>query len=162
MTTFSICYNHIIARKRVYKGVSPRQVLFRGVMQREVIRLPWFELIRRTLIKEGNFSEAVASEVSWRVLSFFGYSDEIIDNVLDADDRRLFYFLQDLHVLSTHGEEAQLLSGMTWRIFYWNLDRDAMERVIEGRPMSCEKDIYLSLPEGVWSTHDELVGGTNP
>lgn len=131
-------------------------------MQREVIRLPWFELIRRTLIKEGNFSEAVASEVCWRVLNLFGFSDEIIDNVLDAEDRRLFYFLQDLHVLSTHGEEAQLLSGMTWRIFYWNLNREAMERIIEGMPMASEKDIYLSLPEGVWSTHGETVEGTNP
>jgi hypothetical protein len=130
-------------------------------MQREVIRLPWFELIQRTLMKEGNFSGAVASEVCLRVLNLFGFSEEIIDNVLDAEDRRLFYFLQDLHVLSTHGEEAQLLSGMTWRIFYWNLNRDAMERVLDGRPIESEKDIYLSLPDGVWSTRGEMVEGTN-
>jgi hypothetical protein len=61
-------------------------------MQKEVTRLPWFELIRRTLIKEGNFSEAVASEVCWRVLNLFGFSEEIIDNLLDAEDRRLFYY----------------------------------------------------------------------
>lgn len=122
-------------------------------MQREVIRLPWFELIRRTLMKEGNVSEAVADEVSWRVLQFFGNSDEIIDNLLDAEDRRLFYFLQDLHVLKTHWEETQLLSGLNWRIFYWNLDLRGMEKVIWSEQVLPQSDIYIGLPDDAWHCH---------
>jgi hypothetical protein len=119
-------------------------------MDREVIRLPWFELIRRTLMKEGNVSEAVAKEVSWRVLQFFGNSDEIIDNLLDTEDRRLFYFLQDLHVLKTHWEETQLLSGLNWRIFYWNLDLRGMEKVIWSERVQSQSDIYVGLPDDAW------------
>lgn len=104
-------------------------------------------------MKEGNVSEAVANEVSWRVLQFFGNSDEIIDNLLDAEDRRLFYFLQDLHVLKTHWEETQLLSGLNWRIFYWNLDLKGMEKVIRSEPVPPQSDIYIGLPDDVWHSH---------
>ncbi len=112
-------------------------------------------------MKEGNVSEAVAKEVSWRVLQFFGNSDEIIDNLLDAEDRRLFYFLQDLHVLKTHWEETQLLSGLNWRIFYWNLDLRGMEKVIWSEPVPPQSDIYIGLPDDAWHSHCGYFLGTN-
>jgi hypothetical protein len=108
-------------------------------------------------MKEGNVSEAVANEVSWRVLQFFGNSDEIIDNLLDAEDRRLFYFLQDLHVLKTHGEEEQLLTGINWRVFYWNLDLRSMTQIITSEEKPGIKDVYLGLPDEVWHDHGPMM-----
>ncbi len=43
----------------------------------------------RVLEKTAGFSGPVADDVALRVLNYFGYLDEIIDNALDHDDRRL-------------------------------------------------------------------------
>ena len=40
-------------------------------------------------------TDEIADDISYRVLNYFGNGVEIIDNALDQDDRRLFYFLQD-------------------------------------------------------------------
>ncbi|HSA35280.1 MAG TPA: hypothetical protein P5202_01830, partial [Methanomassiliicoccales archaeon] len=87
-----------------------------------------------------------------RVLNYFGYLDEIIDNALDHDDRRLFYFLQDMKILSTRREETQLASGRNWRIFYWSFNWENISRILEDKPPRNETaDIYRSLPDSAWS-----------
>jgi len=104
---------------------------------------------------------AVADEVALRVMNYFGYQDEIIDNALDHDDRRLFYFLQDMKILSTRWEETQLISGRNWRIFYWSFNWNSIEKllmddVIVKRPT----DLYMDLPESVWARESEQQGMT--
>lgn len=103
------------------------------------------------LEKTAGFSGPVADEVALRLLNYFGYHDEIIDNALDHDDRRLFYFLQDMKILSTRWEETQLVNGRNWRIFYWSFNWDNINRLLEDRPhKSHPEDLYGSLPESAW------------
>lgn len=113
------------------------------------------------LTKSVGLSGPVAEEIALRVLNYFGYHDEIIDNALDHDDRRLFYFLQDMKILSTRWEETQLISGRNWRIFYWSFNWENIQRLLEDRPeRKDEEDIYLQLPESVWNRSQEQTGLT--
>ncbi|KAF5056798.1 hypothetical protein DSECCO2_363470 [anaerobic digester metagenome] len=110
----------------------------------------------RVLEKTAGFSGPVADDVALRVLNYFGYLDEIIDNALDHDDRRLFYFLQDMKILSTRWEETQLASGRNWRIFYWSFNWDNISRILEDKPPKNEPvDLYRSLPDSVWCRNEQ-------
>jgi len=110
----------------------------------------------QVLEKTAGFSGPVADDVALRVLNYFGYLDEIIDNALDHDDRRLFYFLQDMKILSTRWEETQLASGRNWRIFYWSFNWDNINRLLVDKPVSNKpEDIYGSLPDSVWTRGEQ-------
>ncbi|MEM2979507.1 MAG: DUF6015 family protein, partial [Methanomassiliicoccales archaeon] len=88
-----------------------------------------------------------------RVLNYFGYGEVVIDNMLDQEDRRLLYFLQDLILIKTDWEETILPNGRSWRIFYWEINTD--EILKEARKLSEIRDesmnIYDTLPENIWS-----------
>ncbi|NLI74114.1 MAG: hypothetical protein GX369_05005 [Euryarchaeota archaeon] len=95
----------------------------------------------------------IAEDIALRVLNYFGYGEEIIDNVLDQDDRSIFYFLQDAKLLNTHWEEIVLPNGRMWRVFYWSLN---VPRILEYARTQEEESIvevglYDSLPEDVWT-----------
>jgi hypothetical protein len=108
------------------------------------------------LKKTAGFSSPVADEVALRILNYFGYMDEMIDNALDHDDRRLFYFLQDMKILSTRWEEMQLASGRNWRIFYWSFNWENIAHILDDHPIKKEPvDLYLSLPDSVWSRGEQ-------
>jgi hypothetical protein len=98
-----------------------------------------------------------ANLIALRVLNYFGYEDELIDNVLDQDDRRLFYFLQDLGLLGTAWQEEILPTGRTWRVFYWHLNIDKIVRsATETDRPKAELGVYDELPSSVWS-HEALA-----
>jgi hypothetical protein len=110
----------------------------------------------QVLKKTAGFSSPVADEVALRILNYFGYMDEMIDNALDHDDRRLFYFLQDMKILSTRWEEMQLASGRNWRIFYWSFNWENIAHILDDHPIKKEPvDLYLSLPDSVWSRGEQ-------
>ena len=50
------------------------------------------------------------------ILGFFGFQDRIIDNVLEPQDRNVFYLLQDYGLVRTESEEASSRYGREWRI----------------------------------------------
>lgn len=113
-----------------------------------------YEILSRAIRNKMGVTEDIANDIAFRVLNYFGYEDEIIDNALDQDDRRMFYFLQDVQILSTHWEEAILPTGRTWRVFYWALNVD---KILEfaAPPQEeavAELGLYESLPEDVWSS----------
>lgn len=97
-------------------------------------------------------TEDVARDVARRVLNYFGFGDLVIDNILDQDDRRLFYFLQDSGILSTEWDEVFLLNGRNWRIFYWRLNVHSIRRWTEAEDEETEEElgIYDMLPESAW------------
>ncbi|OPY32013.1 MAG: hypothetical protein A4E32_01622 [Methanomassiliicoccales archaeon PtaU1.Bin124] len=123
-------------------------------MDRAQVILGRMAMIVEVLKQRAYFNEENATEVALRVMNHFGYSDEIIDNVLDNDDRKLFYFLQDLEILSTRWEETQLINGRNWRIFYWIMNVRKMDRMLDRSNMvTGNADPYHHLPDSIWAHH---------
>lgn len=120
----------------------------------EVARMMDVSVLSKAFQNRIEVSETMAEELALRVMNYFGYGDSIIDNMLNQEDRRLFYFLQDLGFLQTHWDETLLpATGKAWRIFYWRLNiSNIMEyaRVQEEEEQE-EVGVYDALPDKVWS-----------
>jgi hypothetical protein len=99
------------------------------------------------------------------VLDVFGYYDRVIDNVLDYEDRQLFYILEEEGMLATDQEDVILDDGREWRTHYWILRKNTilkyakvensiMRNVISDKHVSdiSAVDIYDSLTEEAWTT----------
>jgi hypothetical protein len=95
----------------------------------------------------------VAVDVAQRVLNYFGYGDTIIDNMLNQDDRRLFYFLQDSGMMGTDWDETFLPNGRGWRIFYWRLDLPRIRSYLVKEEEDSKEEVlevYDTLPDNAW------------
>ena len=53
------------------------------------------------------------------VMDIFGFNDRIIDNVLEPEDRQLFYILDEEGLLTTEREETTLYAGRDGRKHSW-------------------------------------------
>jgi len=111
---------------------------------------------------EQHMEEEEAFELAQHVLNFFGYSNRIIDNVLEPEDRDAFYMLEDADILYTEREEITLYDGREWRIHYWCINHDKINGIItdgiQEQPKSQQPDIYHSLyhnsekiPDSAWT-----------
>ena len=100
--------------------------------------------------------EEQAYMLARHVLNFFGYSDRIIDNILEPEDRDAFYMLEDAGLLTTEREETTLYDGREWRIHYWLFRRDKIMEMLESDPAKVleeadnESAIYDDLPDDIW------------
>lgn len=95
------------------------------------------------------------------VLNFFGYNQRIIDNILEQEDRDVFYMLEDAGLLTTEREETTLYDGREWRIHYWLFRREKIIDLIEeqaekGEAGEEEETVYDGVPDGVWSSRMEV------
>jgi hypothetical protein len=99
------------------------------------------------------------------VLDIFGYSDRVIDNVLNNEDRQLFYLLEEEGMLTTDQEDTILYDGREWRTHYWVLKKKTIVRyaknkkgslgsVISDKPLwdLSDRSIYDSLKDETWTT----------
>ncbi len=99
--------------------------------------------------------EEEAYDLAHRVLNFFGYSDRIIDNILEPEDRDAFYMLEDAGILTTEREETTLYDGREWRIHYWLFRRERIDQLINQGPRRAETRVeaefdYDELPDDIW------------
>ena len=98
--------------------------------------------------------EEEAYEIAMHVLNFFGYSDRIIDNVLEPEDRDTFYMLEDATILTTEREETTLYDGREWRIHYWLFRKDGIRHLMEDSDSDdvdgMENEIYRDIPADAW------------
>lgn len=110
--------------------------------------------LRNTLGKKGMADDDIKKLAEY-LLSFFGYTNEVIDNRLTSEDRDVFYMLEEEGFLTTTQEEVHLKKGKLWRIHYWILKREQILRMarIEEKPKE-EKDdlsaIYDDISEEAW------------
>jgi len=103
------------------------------------------------------------------VLDIFGFDDRVIDNVLDPEDRQLFYILEEEGMLATEREETTLYDGREWRTHYWQIRKDVILRYARERrtprtelytrrkpiqPIEdlSEENIYEQLDEEIWTS----------
>ena len=98
--------------------------------------------------------EEEAYDIARHVLNFFGYSDRIIDNVLEPEDRDMFYMLEDATILTTEREETTLYDGREWRINYWLFRKDKIAQLMSGDSNSKnseqEETVYDDIPLDAW------------
>ena len=99
------------------------------------------------------------------VMDIFGFDDRVIDNVLDPEDRQLFYILEEEGMLSTEREESTLYDGREWRTHYWRLRKDTILRyskesngtrrylIDKKQPVNVsDDDIYNTVDDDMWTT----------
>ena len=99
------------------------------------------------------------------VMDIFGFDDRVIDNVLDPEDRQLFYILEEEGMLTTEREESTLYDGREWRTHYWRLRKDTILKyskeasgtrrylIDKKQPVNVsDDDIYNTIDEDMWIT----------
>ena len=117
--------------------------------------------IKNSIDKEGLRDES-ARIMAEHVLNFFGFSDRIIDNILDPEDRDAFYMLEDSGLLTTQREETTLYDGREWRIHYWLFRKERISELIKGfKKKEAEEiientSIYDEIPDDIWSRTEIL------
>jgi hypothetical protein len=120
--------------------------------------------LKRTLGKNGMSDDEVKRMAEY-LMSFFGYTDEVIDNRLTPEDRDVFYMLEEEGLLTTTQEEVLLKKGKLWRIHYWILKKDQIIRLSSGdegeKPKAeAEEDVYDQLSDEEWARHRPSMSGT--
>jgi Family of unknown function (DUF6015) len=129
-----------------------------------------------TIITLDDLSKAIANRVgidieearrdAGFVMDIFGFDDRVIDNVLDPEDRQLFYILEEEGMLTTEREETTLYDGREWRTHYWRLKKDTIARyskentsehsaliVDKKQPKNIsDEDIYGTIDDEMWVT----------
>ena len=133
-------------------------------------------VIFMTIITLDDLSKAIANRVgidieearrdAGFVMDIFGFDDRVIDNVLDPEDRQLFYILEEEGMLTTEREETTLYDGREWRTHYWRLKKDTIARyskesnqerntflVDKKQPKNVsDDDIYNTIEDEMWTT----------
>jgi hypothetical protein len=98
-----------------------------------------------------------ARRMAEHMMNFFGYSDRIIDNILEPEDRDVFYMMEDSGILMTEREETTLYDGREWRINYWLFRKDRIYELTKKKQKKQlrEEDedfsVYKEIPEEVWT-----------
>ncbi len=110
--------------------------------------------LKNTLGKKGMADDDVEKLAEY-LLSFFGYTNEVIDNQLTSEDRDVFYMLEEEGFLTTTQEEVHLKKGKLWRIHYWILKREQIRRMANREEEPEEKKdsfsaIYDKISEEAW------------
>jgi polyhydroxyalkanoate synthesis regulator phasin len=111
--------------------------------------------IKNSIDKAG-MPEEEARAMAQHVMNFFGYSERIIDNVLEPEDRDAFYMLEDAGILMTEREETTLYDGREWRIHYWMFRKERIHELISGRkgidmgPGGAD-NVYDEIPDDLWT-----------
>ena len=114
------------------------------------------QAIRRKV--DEDMETVVAEGIAEHALGFFGFSNRIIDNALEPNDRNLFYQLQDYDLLTTESEETTLWDGREWRIHYWKFKSTAEAFALAAMEMRTKKEededpyagIYDGMPANLW------------
>lgn len=100
------------------------------------------------------------------VMDIFGFQDRVIDNVLDPEDRQLFYILEEEGMLTTEREETTLYDGREWRTHYWVIKKDIILKYSKDenkrtRSVLSDKQtihdisneaVYDALEDNIWTT----------
>ena len=127
------------------------------------------------IITLDDLSEAIANRVgididearrdAGFVMDIFGFDDRVIDNVLDPEDRQLFYILEEEGMLTTEREETTLYDGREWRTHFWKLKKNTILKyskeadgirdllIDKKQPKNVsDEDIYNTMEEDFWTT----------
>ena len=106
--------------------------------------------LAKTVGKKSDMSEDEVKRLAEYVMSFFGYTDEVIDNRLTPSDRDVFYMLEEEGLVTTTHEEVLIKKGKLWRIHYWILKKDQIAR------LAALEEEEEKVPEEAGSVYEEI------
>ena len=114
--------------------------------------------LKKTIGRRDDMSDDDVKKMAEYVMSFFGYTDEVIDNRLTPDDRDTFYMLEEVGLVTTTHEEVLLKKGKMWRIHYWILKKDQIARLAAtdedaDKDDTAKVDVYEELSDEQWARH---------
>ncbi len=117
-----------------------------------------YEELRKALnavLGSKGMGRSEVKEVTEYLLGFFGYGTEVIDNVLQPEDRDVFYMLEEEGLLGTRQEEVLIARGKMWRIHYWVLKVDRMREALAEMKEQGEdyQALYDNISEEAWARH---------
>lgn len=128
----------------------------------EIITLEDFTKAIMNSPKNQGMSEEEAGILAHHVLNFFGYTDRIIDNVLEPEDRDPFYMLEDADILKNEFETTSLYDGREWRVNYWLFKSETIEKLINSdgskkKKVKHEEEEfdYNSLSDDMWKRAEQ-------
>ena len=85
-------------------------------------------------------------ELSYFILSFFGYDDYVLDNVLSSAERDVFYNLEEYDFLEPYREEVTIVKGKVWRVNQWKFKRDKITKVLSSKDDPADEvDVYEEI-----------------
>ena len=116
-----------------------------------IVTLDELSLAIRNSPDNRGMEEDQSYDLALHVLNFFGYSDRIIDNILEPEDRDAFYMMEDAGILTTEREETTLYDGREWRIHYWLFRHDKIDKLLkegEGQDRSAPKPDFDQASSG--------------
>lgn len=114
--------------------------------------------LKKTVGKKSDMTGDEIEKLAEYVMSFFGYTDEVIDNRLTPSDRDVFYMLEEEGLVTTTHEEVLLKKGKLWRIHYWILKKDQIIRLANRDEKEVQKadsvpDVYKEISDEQWARH---------
>ena len=121
----------------------------------ETLSLDELTIAIRNGIDRDGMPDEEAKGMAQHILNFFGYSERIIDNILETEDRDAFYMLEDTGILTTEREETTLYDGREWRIHYWLFKKDRIRSLINAESPQMDENerepsIYETLDSESW------------
>src|SRR3989304_1387906 len=108
----------------------------------------------RNSIDRAGVKDDEARAMSKHMLNFFGYSERIIDNVLEPEDRDAFYMLEDSGILTTEREETTLYDGRAGGVHHSVVPAGRIGGIVlaaKEREARERASVYEDVPEDVWS-----------
>jgi len=117
------------------------------------------EELTRALANRIGYDKLAAFMDASSILNIFGFEERVIDNVLESEERHLFYLLEEYGFLATGREESTLYDGREWRTHYWVLKKESIREwsgVSKGEEEAPKrgKTVYDEIPEDAWETRE--------
>lgn len=114
------------------------------------------ETLARALVDRLGIPAQEAEAQAEYVLDMFGFEGEVLDNLLEPEDRQLFYSMEAHGIVTARSEETPLHNGQDWRTHSWTLRHDRLRvpaRALGPGPALGvpDADVYGSLPSAAWS-----------
>ncbi len=114
-----------------------------------------------------------AEKLAGFIMDVFGYESRIIDNVLNPEERQIFYMLQAEGFLTAGREQTRLHDGREWLTYYWEMEEENIIRYAYNPPSKkgdsktisttpSPQTIYDSLSDEIWRMRKSIPGRGYP
>ncbi|MGC9060630.1 MAG: DUF6015 family protein [Thermoplasmata archaeon] len=136
--------------------------MHKGMGNMGIISVEMLATALKEKLKGKGYNEKDLDRLAEYIMSFFGFEDRIIDNMLSNEDRDMFYFLEDNGILRSGFEDTTLDRGKPWRIHYWILNKEeiirALEQATKGKKVEEEEIGAIYENPELWKRGEERNG----